>query len=186
MLSGNRNFEGRVHPHCRLNYLASPPLVVAYALAGTMPIDLTSSRWATTRTASRSISRYLADRRRDPCGHRRRDHAGALSRALCRRLCRRRRWRDCQSAAATPSTGATGPDTSRRRRSSPTCGATAAARRFRGRARPGDLRRLRSRPTTSRRSGRSARKAPPAISVVGTASRRGTSIPSARGASITT
>lgn len=40
VLSGNRNFEGRIHPEVRLNYLASPPLVVAYALAGTMDIDL--------------------------------------------------------------------------------------------------------------------------------------------------
>jgi len=40
VLSGNRNFEGRVHPNVRANYLASPPLVVAYALAGTMDIDL--------------------------------------------------------------------------------------------------------------------------------------------------
>jgi aconitate hydratase len=40
VLSGNRNFEGRVHPLTRANYLASPPLVVAYALAGTVDIDL--------------------------------------------------------------------------------------------------------------------------------------------------
>ncbi|PCJ23925.1 MAG: aconitate hydratase AcnA [Rickettsiales bacterium] len=40
VLSGNRNFEGRVHPHVMANYLASPPLVVAYALAGTLNIDL--------------------------------------------------------------------------------------------------------------------------------------------------
>ncbi|WP_456377045.1 aconitate hydratase AcnA [Thiolapillus sp.] len=40
VLSGNRNFEGRVHAEVRMNYLASPPLVVAYALAGTMDIDL--------------------------------------------------------------------------------------------------------------------------------------------------
>jgi len=40
VLSGNRNFEGRIHPQCRLGYLASPPLVVAYALAGTVDIDL--------------------------------------------------------------------------------------------------------------------------------------------------
>ena len=39
VLSGNRNFEGRVHPQVRANYLASPPLVVAYALAGTVDID---------------------------------------------------------------------------------------------------------------------------------------------------
>ncbi len=40
VLSGNRNFEGRIHPDVRMNYLASPPLVVAYALAGTMDLDL--------------------------------------------------------------------------------------------------------------------------------------------------
>ena len=39
VLSGNRNFEGRIHPATRANYLASPPLVVAYALAGTVNID---------------------------------------------------------------------------------------------------------------------------------------------------
>ena len=42
VLSGNRNFEGRVHPLVRANYLASPPLVVAYALAGTVDLDLTT------------------------------------------------------------------------------------------------------------------------------------------------
>ena len=42
VLSGNRNFEGRISPDVRANYLASPPLVVAYALAGTLDIDLTS------------------------------------------------------------------------------------------------------------------------------------------------
>jgi aconitate hydratase len=40
VVSGNRNFEGRIHPEVRMNYLASPPLVVAYALAGTMDIDV--------------------------------------------------------------------------------------------------------------------------------------------------
>jgi aconitate hydratase len=42
VLSGNRNFEGRINPHTRANFLASPPLVVAYALAGTVNIDLAS------------------------------------------------------------------------------------------------------------------------------------------------
>src|SRR5690606_18576235 len=40
VLSGNRNFEGRINSHVRMNYLASPPLVVAYAIAGTMDIDM--------------------------------------------------------------------------------------------------------------------------------------------------
>ena len=42
MLSGNRNFEGRINQDVKANYLASPPLVVAYALAGRMDLDLTS------------------------------------------------------------------------------------------------------------------------------------------------
>ena len=42
VLSGNRNFEGRINPDVKLNYLASPPLVIAYALAGTMDTDLTT------------------------------------------------------------------------------------------------------------------------------------------------
>ncbi|MDC6657819.1 aconitase family protein, partial [Leclercia adecarboxylata] len=39
VLSGNRNFEGRINPDVKMNYLASPPLVIAYALAGTMDFD---------------------------------------------------------------------------------------------------------------------------------------------------
>ncbi len=42
VLSGNRNFEGRVHADVKMNYLASPPLVVAYALAGRMDVNLTT------------------------------------------------------------------------------------------------------------------------------------------------
>jgi aconitate hydratase len=42
VLSGNRNFEGRINPDIKMNYLASPPLVVAYALAGTMDLDITT------------------------------------------------------------------------------------------------------------------------------------------------
>ncbi len=49
VLSGNRNFEGRISPDVRANYLASPPLVVAYALAGTMDIDLTTEPLGTDK-----------------------------------------------------------------------------------------------------------------------------------------
>ena len=49
VLSGNRNFEGRVHPLVRANYLASPPLVVAYALAGRMDLDLTTDSLGTDK-----------------------------------------------------------------------------------------------------------------------------------------
>ncbi|MTW84877.1 aconitate hydratase AcnA [Virgibacillus dakarensis] len=49
VLSGNRNFEGRIHPLVKANYLASPPLVVAYALAGTVDIDLTTESLGTDK-----------------------------------------------------------------------------------------------------------------------------------------
>jgi aconitate hydratase len=47
VLSGNRNFEGRVHPEIKMNFLASPPLVVAYALAGNLNIDITTEALGT-------------------------------------------------------------------------------------------------------------------------------------------
>ncbi len=58
VLSGNRNFEGRVSPHTKTNYLASPPLVVAYALAGTVDIDLTRDPLGTD-TSGNAV--YLKD-----------------------------------------------------------------------------------------------------------------------------
>ncbi|WTE41307.1 aconitate hydratase AcnA [Streptomyces sp. NBC_01622] len=47
VLSGNRNFEGRINPDVKMNYLASPPLVVAYALAGSMKVDITTAALGT-------------------------------------------------------------------------------------------------------------------------------------------
>jgi aconitate hydratase len=58
VLSGNRNFEGRINPDVKMNYLASPPLVVAYALAGTMDIDLLAEQLGTD---SEGKPVYLAD-----------------------------------------------------------------------------------------------------------------------------
>ena len=58
VLSGNRNFEGRINPDVKMNYLASPPLVVAYALAGTMDIDLDTEPLGTD---SEGKPVYLAD-----------------------------------------------------------------------------------------------------------------------------
>ena len=58
VLSGNRNFEGRINPDVKMNYLASPPLVVAYALAGTMDLDLTTQPLG-TGTDGKPV--YLAD-----------------------------------------------------------------------------------------------------------------------------
>ena len=75
VLSGNRNFEGRINPDVKMNYLASPPLVVAYALAGTMDIDLATEPlgtgtdgnpvylrdiWPSAREIQDTISRAIA------------------------------------------------------------------------------------------------------------------------------
>lgn len=57
-LSGNRNFEGRIHPQVKMNYLMSPPLVVAYAIAGTMDIDLHNDVIATDKDGNEV---YLKD-----------------------------------------------------------------------------------------------------------------------------
>ncbi len=74
VLSGNRNFEGRVHPLVRANYLASPPLVVAYAIAGSMEIDITKEAigtgkdgqpvylkdiWPTTKEVSDTVNKIV-------------------------------------------------------------------------------------------------------------------------------
>jgi aconitate hydratase len=51
VLSGNRNFEARIHPNLKANFLMSPPLVVAYAIAGSVRVDLMTSPWARARAA---------------------------------------------------------------------------------------------------------------------------------------
>ncbi|KAF7207321.1 transcript variant X2 [Nothobranchius furzeri] len=56
VLSGNRNFEGRVHPNTRANYLASPPLVIAYAIAGTVRIDFEKEPIATSAQGLMSVN----------------------------------------------------------------------------------------------------------------------------------
>ncbi|MBK8163781.1 MAG: aconitate hydratase AcnA [Gammaproteobacteria bacterium] len=76
VLSGNRNFEGRVNPHVRANYLASPPLVIAYALAGNLSIDLTrdpvgidpngkyvylKDLWPSRREIEDCVHKYVSD-----------------------------------------------------------------------------------------------------------------------------
>ncbi len=83
VLSGNRNFEGRVHPLVRAAYLASPPLVVAYALAGRVDIDLTTEPLGTDlgRRAG-DAGRHLAQPGRGAGGHGRLDRPGAVPRDL--------------------------------------------------------------------------------------------------------
>ena len=58
VLSGNRNFEGRINPDVKMNYLASPPLVVAYAIAGTMDVDITTEALGTDQDG---VAVYLRD-----------------------------------------------------------------------------------------------------------------------------
>ncbi|MBR7678856.1 aconitate hydratase, partial [Streptomyces daliensis] len=58
VLSGNRNFEGRINPDVKMNYLASPPLVVAYAIAGSMKVDITRDALGTDQDGKPV---YLAD-----------------------------------------------------------------------------------------------------------------------------
>ncbi len=65
VLSGNRNFEGRIHPQVKMNFLASPPLVVAYALAGNMKVDLYNEPLGTDQARqARLPARHLAEQRR--------------------------------------------------------------------------------------------------------------------------
>lgn len=59
ILSGNRNFEGRIHPSTRANYLASPPLVIAYAIAGRIDIDFETESLGFSEKLNREI--YLSD-----------------------------------------------------------------------------------------------------------------------------
>ena len=90
VLSGNRNFEGRIQQQVRANYLASPPLVVAYALAGRMTLDLTTEPLGTGTDGSAGLpARHLADRARDPGD----DAAGGQ-----RRRCSASSTRTCSAA----------------------------------------------------------------------------------------
>ena len=165
MLSGNRNFEARIHPEVKANYLASPPLVVAYALAGRIDIDLEHEPLAPDARRQRRLpARPLAD-----LGARSRTTIASSVRGemftahLRRRLHRRRglaQPRDARrrplrlgSRARPTSAGrptSTGSSSSRAR--SPTSRAPAASSRSA----------TRSRPTTSRRPARSGSTRRPA------------------------
>ena len=91
VLSGNRNFEGRIHPDVRMNYLASPPLVVAYALAGTMDIDLTTDPLGTGSDGRPVLpGRPVALPRGGHRGHPDLAHLGDVPPAVRRGLRRRR------------------------------------------------------------------------------------------------
>ena len=70
VLSGNRNFEGRIHPQVKMNFLASPPLVVAYALAGNMKVDLYTEPLGHDEQGRPGVpARHLAHNEGDPRSH---------------------------------------------------------------------------------------------------------------------
>ena len=157
VLSGNRNFEGRIHPQVRASYLASPPLVVAYALAG-------HGRHRPRPRAARHRPRRQAASSCATSGRRRRRSREAIDASVTPELFEQRVR--ARSSTAT-STGArmAAPDgralrlgrrtrpTSTSRRSSPTSAPSRAPlTRHRGRARAGDARRLgHDRPHLARR-----------------------------------
>ncbi len=91
VLSGNRNFEARIHPEVKANYLASPPLVVAYALAGRIDLDLTTEPIGRDPQRRRGLpARPLADSGADQGHHRRGDQRRHVPPHVRRRLHRRR------------------------------------------------------------------------------------------------
>ena len=91
VLSGNRNFEARIHPNLKANFLASPPLVVAYAIAGTVLRDLTTEPLGKGKDGAGLPEGHLADVARDRRGDAVRARSGDLPHAL-------RRPRERQSA----------------------------------------------------------------------------------------
>ena len=91
VLSGNRNFEGRIQSQVRANYLASPPLVVAYALAGKMQIDLTCEPLGVgNERRAGAPARHLAVGARDPGDDAELGAARDVPRAVRPRVRRRR------------------------------------------------------------------------------------------------
>ena len=119
VLSGNRNFEARIHPEVKANYLASPPLVVAYALAGRMDIDITTEPLGHDPNGEPV---YLADSGRRPtrCRRRSRLRSGARCSSRPTRTSTRARTpgASCRCRPASCSSGRTHPPTCAVRRTS--------------------------------------------------------------------
>ena len=187
VLSGNRNFEGRINPDIKMNYLASPPLVVAYALAGSMDIDITTEPLGTDTEgnpvylrdiwpAPTEIEDVIAsvDLRRTPSLRSTPTCSPATSAG---RTSRRRK--------ATPSHGTRTRPTCASRRTSTACSSS----RRRSRTSPARAScsswATRSRRTTSARRAPSRRTARPARTCWPTGLTRGTSTRSVRAAAIT-
>ena len=187
MLSGNRNFEGRINPDVKMNFLASPPLVVAYALAGTMDIDLLDDPlgqdsdgedvylkdiWPSAEEVARVVEASV--------------HAEMFRSSYDDVFDGDERWQGLEVpegdrfAWDERSTYVRRPSFLEDIPKEPV-----DAGGHRGRARAGQARRLASRPTTSRPPARSRRARRRRSTSTRTASSRGTSTPTARAAATT-
>ena len=189
VLSGNRNFEGRINPDVKMNYLASPPLVVAYALAGSMDVDLTTEPLGPGHRRQRRLPARTSGRpaRRSRRSSTRRSRSEMFSRRLRRRLRRRRALAEPADARrATPSSGTPTRPTSASRRTSTACRPSPTpVDRHRGR--PGARRARRLGHHRPHLAGRRDQGGPPgrAATSPSTASSRATSTPTARAAATT-
>jgi aconitase A len=121
VLSGNRNFEGRISPDVKMNYLASPPLVVAYALAGSMNFDFETDPLGKDRGQRRVPQGHLALAGRGAGGHRLVDLARPVHQAVRHRLRRRRALDEPAHPEGPSSSGMPTRPTSARRRTSRAC-----------------------------------------------------------------
>ena len=123
VLSGNRNFEGRISPDVKMNYLASPPLVIAYALAGTMDFDFETEPLGQDNDGNDVfLQGHLAVAEGDLRHHRLVDQPGDVHQELRRRLQGRRALaQPAHPGAATPSTGIRSRPTCASRRTSTAC-----------------------------------------------------------------
>ena len=123
VLSGNRNFEGRINPDVKMNYLASPPLVVAYALAGSMDVDITTEPLGTDADGDPVFLGDIWPTRAGGRPGRRRGHHQRDVRRVVRRRVRRHRpvEGDPGACAATPSPGTPSRPTSAGPRTSRAC-----------------------------------------------------------------
>ncbi len=188
VLSGNRNFEGRIHPQVRAAYLASPPLVVAYALAGRLDIDLTTDSIGTGHDGNPVFlndiwpsADEVTETVRAAIG------SDLYTREYARIFDGDEHWQQLPSPSGglfdwDPEFDVRTRATVLRRYVARAAGAGGCYRRARARA----ARRLRSPPTTSRRRGASPVSAPRRRTCASAGSRLVTSTPTARGAATTT
>ena len=187
VLSGNRNFEGRVNADVRANYLASPPLVVAYAIAGSMQIDVAKAPLGTDQKGRKVYLRDIWPSNREI--------ADVIRKSINKQMFTRKYGDVFKGDAEWRKISVQGGLTYQVGRSLDLCPEPALLRRHaeaqpadrghRRRAHPRPVPRIRSRPTTSRRPDRSRRTARPANICATIRSGPRTSISTARGAAIT-